>query len=116
MVTDLTFLKEFVSGNHQRLHSYISLYLEHAPPLLETIRQSHQRKEWRQLKQAAHSLRPMLHYMGVESLKDDVKLIEAYADVKKKRKKLPPLVARVETIIETSFQELRDYMKENPLA
>ncbi len=115
MVTDLAFLKETTSDNNESIHRLIKMYIEQAACLVETIKRSYDGKDWKKMDQAAHTLRGMLHYMGVEAIKNDVKVIETHANQKQDAADLPALIARVEKICSASIEELKNYLKENPL-
>ncbi len=76
-VTDMNFLEQFTGGKSDKMHKYIGMFLDNAPRLLENIEQGLLKKDYSQIKVAAHSLKPQLSYMGVKEDINHVVLIAA---------------------------------------
>jgi HPt (histidine-containing phosphotransfer) domain-containing protein len=109
--TDFTFLKSFTQGNNERMVKYISSFLGMAPEKLSTMKKALDEKNWNELRTAAHSLKPQLAYMGINSIKEDILAIEENAGEEKNLDQLPALVSKVETVCNRAFVELNDFVK-----
>lgn len=107
VVTDMQFLKQFTSGNEEKMHKYIGMFLENGPRLLANVKNGLESKDFPSIKIAAHSLKPQLSYMGVKEDVSHIFLIEQTAGEAAHFEKLPPLVANLERVCEKAFSELR---------
>lgn len=107
VVTDMQFLKQFTSGNEEKMHKYIGMFLENGPRLLANVKNGLETKDFPSIKIAAHSLKPQLSYMGVKEDVSHIFLIEQTAGEAAHFEKLPPLVANLERVCEKAFAELR---------
>ncbi|MES2648164.1 MAG: Hpt domain-containing protein [Bacteroidota bacterium] len=57
---------------------YISLYLDVAPKTFEEMKRNLNNEDWEQLRINAHSLKPQVDFMGIDSLKEElIKMEEA---------------------------------------
>ncbi|MEZ5174300.1 MAG: response regulator [Bacteroidia bacterium] len=65
-ITNLDFLKEFSSGNPDRMKKYIGLYLKLVPDNLLKITDAISQKDFEGLVKVIHSMRPHLNYMGMK--------------------------------------------------
>ncbi len=108
---DLTFLKQFTSGDINRMKRYIGMFLDSAPAGIESIQTYFKAKDWEQLRSAAHSLKPQIGYMGIHNIKDSIQGIEEGARAQNELDQLPDLIAKVEQECNLAFSELRDALE-----
>jgi hypothetical protein len=106
-VTDMAFLKQFTSGNVEKMNKYINMFLENAPRLLANIEDSLKVKDYSSLKIAAHSLKPQLSYMGVKEDVSHIFLLEQTAGESAHYERLPELVPPLKRVCDKAFEELR---------
>ncbi|RYD55834.1 MAG: tetratricopeptide repeat protein [Sphingobacteriales bacterium] len=106
-ITDMQFLRQFTSGNVEKMQKYIGMFLDNGPRLLASIEESLNKKDLPALKIAAHSMKPQLSYMGVKEDISHVFLIEQTAGEAGHYERLPELVANLKRVCEKAFEELR---------
>ena len=104
---DLAFLEQFTKGDKTRMAKYIRMFLKAAPGGIDAMETHLEKKEWEQLKSAAHSLKPQVGYMGIGSLKETVQRIEEYAREQRRTDEIPVLVNQVRSTCQSAFEELR---------
>ncbi len=109
-VINLSFLNEFSGGNNDRLKKYVSMFLEHAPQLLQGIKDNHNSKNWDSLRLAAHSLKPQVAYMGMKDIESKLKTIENVAAEQKELDTLPLIIEEVDTNCVIAFEELKQVL------
>ncbi len=63
---NLTYLKKRTKSDSKLMAEMISLYLEQTPPILETMIDSFNKKDWDLLKAAVHKLVPSFTIMGID--------------------------------------------------
>lgn len=109
-VINLSFLNEFAGGNPDRLKKYISMFLEHAPQLLQGIKDNHNAKNWDSLRLAAHSLKPQVAYMGMKDIESKLKTIEHVAAEQTELESLPMMIDEVDANCVIAFDELKQVL------
>jgi HPt (histidine-containing phosphotransfer) domain-containing protein len=75
-MVDLTFLKKFTKDDPKKMKRYISLYLDVAPKTFAEMKRHLNNEDWEQLRINAHSLKPQVDFMGINSLKEELIKIE----------------------------------------
>lgn len=106
-VIDMHFLRQFTSGNTEKMNKYIGMFLENGPKLLNDVSRALETKDYPALKIAAHSLKPQLSYMGVKEDVSHIFLIEQTAGEAAHFERLPALVANLNRVCSQAFEELR---------
>jgi CheY-like chemotaxis protein len=106
-ITDMEFLQKFTGNNSEKMNKYISMFLENAPKLLETVDRSLAEKNYPAVKIAAHSLKPQLSYMGVKEEVSNIFLIEQTAGETAHIERLQLLVTNLHKVCAKAFEELK---------
>jgi signal transduction histidine kinase/CheY-like chemotaxis protein/HPt (histidine-containing phosphotransfer) domain-containing protein len=106
-VTDMHFLKQFTTGNSEKMNKYINMFLENGPRLLKNIEQGVENNDFASVKIAAHSLKPQLSYMGVKEEVSRIFIIEQAAGESGHFNRIPEMVANLKRVCEKAFEELR---------
>ena len=105
---DLTFLEGFAGGDNEKMVKYINMFINGAPPMIETMKQQCADKSWKQLRTTAHSLKPQAGYMGANGLKDIFLRIEKYAGEEVNIEAIPGLITEADTLSKVALLELKD--------
>ena len=109
---DLTFLKKRTKSDSKLMAEMIYLYLEQTPPIVATMMDSLNKKDWELLKSAVHKLVPSFSIMGIdekyhtiaEKIQENIRL--------KKYKSIGSLVKSIEEICVFSCSDLKVELKE----
>lgn len=102
------FLMNFTGKDPGKMKKYINMFLQSAPEAIAQMRAFHNNGDWVNLKTAAHSLKPQLAYMGIDSLKETILRIEEYAGEGKNTDVLLQLIGNVEKDCRLAFLELQN--------
>jgi HPt (histidine-containing phosphotransfer) domain-containing protein len=108
---NLAFLETFTNNDKAKMIKYINMFLSLAPASIDTMKQQHATADWNNLKTTAHSLKPQLAYMGIESLRENIIRIEEYAGEAKNPEVIGSLIQTVESGCHEAFTELRDVIQ-----
>jgi len=108
---NLDFLNNFTKSDNAKMAKYINMFLNLAPMSIETMKSQHATADWNNLRTTAHSLKPQLAYMGIDSLKETIIRIEEYAGEAKNPDTIAQLIDQVELGCDEAFGELRDVIK-----
>ena len=104
---NLEFLQSFTQNDNAQMAKYINMFLTPAPVSINTMKTQHECGDWNNLRTTAHSLKPQLAYMGIESLKETILRIEEYAGEAKNPEAIGGLIQTVEAGCNEAFVELR---------
>jgi len=108
---NMAFLETFTNKDAGKMKKYINMFLQLAPAAIATMHTQHSTADWNNLKTTAHSLKPQLAYMGIESLRESVMRIEEYAGEEKNPEVISRLITEVEAGCNEAFRELRDVIE-----
>jgi CheY-like chemotaxis protein len=104
---DLVYLNQRTKSNPKLMMEMISLYLSQTPPLIHTIRQSLEDKNWPLLGAAAHKMVPSFSIMGINSKFENLaKKIQEFAIVQDQTEAIDDLVTQLEEICLQACSEL----------
>ena len=107
-ICDLSFLENMTGNNKQMLAKYINMFLESSPREIEQMKLYLQDKNYERLNSVAHSMKPILMYMGIKELESPIKQIERCSIDKIQLEELPVLVSIVEQVCLKAREELRN--------
>jgi PAS domain S-box-containing protein len=106
---DLVYLNQRTKSNPKLMMEMISLYLAQTPPLINTIKQSLEEKNWDLLGAAAHKMIPSFSIMGISTNFENIaKKIQEFAIAQEKSEGIEDLVMQLEEICLQACQELQE--------
>nr|WP_315207754.1 PAS domain S-box protein [uncultured Flavobacterium sp.] len=106
---DLVYLNQRTKSNPKLMMEMISLYLAQTPPLINTIKQSLEEKNWDLLGAAAHKMIPSFSIMGMSTNFENIaKNIQEFAIAQEKSEGIEDLVMQLEEICLQACQELQE--------
>ncbi len=106
---DLVYLNQKTKSNPKLMMEMISLYLSQTPPLINTIKQSLEDKNWQLLGAAAHKMIPSFSIMGIgANFENLAKKIQEFAVVQEHTEKINDLVVQLEEICLQACSELEE--------
>ena len=87
----------------------ISAYLEQTPPLINTMKQSFQDKDWGTLHSAVHKMIPSFSIMGISSSFENMaKKVQEYANTHLQEEGIEDLVRQLENVCTQACKELEE--------
>ncbi|KRP06147.1 MAG: hypothetical protein ABR94_09660 [Sphingobacteriales bacterium BACL12 MAG-120802-bin5] len=110
-VINVEFLRSFTQNNPVKIAKYINMFLQSAPDTLKQMNSQLAAGDFKGLKTTAHSLKPQLGYMGIETIHESIVRIEEYAETGKKPEVIAALIKEVEATCAVAFEELNDVIK-----
>lgn len=106
---DLVYLNQRTKSNPKLMVEMISLYLSQTPPLIHTIKQSLEDKNWQLLGAAAHKMIPSFSIMGISANFENLaKKIQEFAIVQDQTEAIDDLVTQLEEICLQACSELEE--------
>lgn len=107
---NLTFLDKFTKGDTSKLVLYIQTYLRTSERIFEEMEEACKRGDADDLYVKAHTVKPQVQYMGIQSLQELLVKIEDLAKSNPGSDKLDELVNRALVIYSRSTGELQTYL------
>ncbi|MFA9390157.1 MAG: PAS domain S-box protein [Prolixibacteraceae bacterium] len=105
---DLHYLLHRTKSNPELMMQMISLYLEQTPPLITSMKQSLEDKDWKLLYTAVHKMIPSFSIMGIDSdVEDMAKQVQEFASKQIESDGIPEMVLQIETVCTQACKELR---------
>ena len=106
---NLAYLNQRTKSNPALMIEMISLYLEQTPPLILSIKQSFQKKDWKLLHAAVHKMIPSFSIMGINADFENIaKTIQEYAQTQQLDAGIPDMVLQLEHICLQACEELEE--------
>jgi hypothetical protein len=102
---------EIISGGDKTfIHKMLKLFLETVPGTLNEMQAATKNADWPALSKVAHKLKSTIDSMGITSLKQDIRTIEANGKTSQSLEQLPVLVERVNGVmLQVIRQVKKDY-------
>ncbi len=104
---DLTLVNELARGNEEFILNLSKIFIDTVPPTSREMVQECKKKNWEQVGKLAHKLKSTIDTMCINSLKDDIRLIEKNGKDKKNIDAIPGLVEKTDQVIEKVTQQLK---------
>ena len=73
---DLDYLNDFAGNDAETMKELIDIFMEHAPQLVADLKQFCDSRDAQKLQRAAHKMKPMLAYVGMNTIRMRVTRIE----------------------------------------
>ncbi|MBK6834331.1 MAG: response regulator [Bacteroidetes bacterium] len=107
--TNLTYLIERTKANPALMSEMISLYLEQTPPLILTMKQSFEKKDWHTLHAAIHKMIPSFSIVGInKEFEEMAKKILTFATAQEEMEGVQELILKVENACTNACKELKE--------
>jgi PAS domain S-box-containing protein len=105
--TNLSYLLERTKSNPVLMSEMISLYLEQTPPLILTMKDSLQKKDWISLHAAVHKMIPSFSIVGIaQNYESLARKVQDYAMAQELTDDINDLVNELENVCTTACHEL----------
>lgn len=106
---DLQLLNHRTKSNPDLMMEMISLYLEQTPTLINTMKESFQKRDWVNLKASVHKMIPSFSIMGMSiDFENMAKKIQEYANAQQQTGNISDLVVQLEEVCLQACKELQE--------
>ncbi|MBN4061972.1 PAS domain S-box protein [Bacteroidales bacterium AH-315-I05] len=92
---DLSMLQQLSRGNDDFIQDMVKQFVKLTPESLTKIDKHVANEEWDRVRAVSHAMKPSIDLMGIHALKQDIRLIEQYADEKTHLEQIPQLVEKL---------------------
>ncbi|MDA3890675.1 MAG: ATP-binding protein [Salinivirgaceae bacterium] len=104
-------LKKIYQDNQEKIIKIVSMCFDSIPNELTEIQNAYDKNEWKILRNKAHSLKPKLGYLGMESMQTNAKNIELSSQNEAERENIKALISEIKNHWELATPELAQFIK-----
>ena len=104
---DLTLISSISGGDSGFLRKMILLFNETVPQNVKELVEAMENSNWEQVFKMAHKLKSTVDSMGIKSIREDIRTVEANARNLENLQAIPSLVARVDEVIRACVIQLQ---------
>lgn len=109
---DLSYLRDVASGSNEFMVEMIELFLIQTPDYFEQLDQLIIQGDWIRVADIAHKIKPTLSFMGVDSARESMSVIEENARSGKNLESIPPAFKLLKDMSKDLFLKLSDIKSE----
>ena len=107
VVVDLSYLKDISDNDEEFIKDMILSFMENNPLMIKQIKNAAKDKNWEEVGNIAHRIKPSIVFMGMNSIKDVVETIESSGLKGKNTDQIPGLIAQLEATCSQAYEELK---------
>lgn len=106
---NLDYLNQRTKSNPDLMMEMIGLYLEQTPPLITSMKQSYEKKDWKTFDATIHKMIPSFSIVGINSDYINIaKKLQEFANAQLLNDDIPNMVTQLETICLQACKELQE--------
>jgi HPt (histidine-containing phosphotransfer) domain-containing protein len=104
---DLTMVQSVSGGDEGFIRKMVSLFIETVPQNVQDLKNAMQAENWEQVGKTAHKLKSTIDSMGIKSIRQEIRTVEANARQKESLEDIPGLVTNIDTVIRECIEQLQ---------
>jgi PAS domain S-box-containing protein len=104
---DLTMVQSVSGGDESFIKKMVALFIETVPQNVSDLKKALLDDNWEQVAKLAHKLKSTIDSMGIKSLRQEVRTVEANAKAKEALEEIPHLVATIDATIKECIGQLQ---------
>jgi CheY-like chemotaxis protein/HPt (histidine-containing phosphotransfer) domain-containing protein len=103
---DLTMVQSVSGGDEGFIKKMVALFIETVPQNVQDLKKAMQEENWEQVGKTAHKLKSTIDSMGIKSIRQEIREVEANAKQLESLQTIPSLVATIDTVIKECIGQL----------
>ena len=101
-------LLQLTNNNYEKIEKYIGIFFNNVPGDIESLKEAFDSENWEEMGKIAHKLKGNIGYLGVNSIKDDLLILEKIKKEVGDLEEIADIVNRVEIVVELAINELKE--------
>ncbi len=107
---DLSMVQSVSGGDEGFIKKMVALFIETVPQNVQELSKAVEAKEWDQVAKLAHKLKSTVDSMGIKSIRQEIRAVEANAKAKQSLDQMPSLVATIGSVIGNCIEQLQEIL------
>ncbi|MCH8486184.1 MAG: response regulator [Candidatus Cyclonatronum sp.] len=112
-VTDLAYLRDISDGNKEFVDEMVNLFIDQSEGHISSLREGVQNADYVAVSAAAHKMKPVLGYVGIDLEKSGIKQIETVSKSHGDIEVIEKLIDELEALINKANSELKRYLEQS---
>jgi PAS domain S-box-containing protein len=104
---DLTMVQSVSGGDEGFIKKMVALFIETVPQNVQDLKKALQEENWEQVGKTAHKLKSTIDSMGIKSIRQEIRDVEANAKQLESLQTIPSLVTTIDTVIRECIGQLQ---------
>jgi CheY-like chemotaxis protein/HPt (histidine-containing phosphotransfer) domain-containing protein len=104
---DLSMVQSVSGGDEGFIRKMVALFIETVPQNLQDLKNALQEKNWDLVGKTAHKLKSTIDSMGIKSIRQEIRTVEANARQKEGLDAVEPLVTTIDAVIRECIGQLQ---------
>jgi hypothetical protein len=104
---DLTMVQSVSGGDEGFIKKMVALFIETVPQNMEDLKSALQAENWEQVGKTAHKLKSTIDSMGIKSIRQEIRTVEANAKQMESLTEIPGLVDLIDNVIKECIGQLQ---------
>lgn len=104
---DLSMVHSVSGGDEGFIQRMVALFIETVPQNVQDLKTAMQEENWEQVGKTAHKLKSTIDSMGIRSIRQEIRTVEANARQKESLQDIPSLVSNIDSVIRECIGQLR---------
>src|SRR5260221_1650589 len=104
---DLSMVQSVSGGDEGFIKQIVALFIETVPQNVQDMKKALQEENWDQVVKTAHKLKSTIDSMGIKSIRQEIRTVEANARQKESLDQVAPLVATIDNVIKECIGQLQ---------
>ena len=104
---DLSMVQSVSGGDEGFIRKMVALFIETVPQNMKDLKNAMQQENWDQVGKTAHKLKSTIDSMGIKTIRQEIRTVEANAKTKEALQEIPALVGMIDSVIEECILQLK---------
>jgi len=104
---DLSMVQSVSGGDEGFIKKMVALFIETVPQNMDELVKAVQSENWDQVGKTAHKLKSTVDSMGIKSIRQEIRTVEANAKAKTQVEEIPALVDKIGSVIHECIGQLQ---------
>jgi PAS domain S-box-containing protein len=104
---DLSMVQSVSGGDENFIRKMVALFIETVPQNMQDLKNALQEQNWDGVGKTAHKLKSTIDSMGIKSIRQEIRTVEANARQKEALDEVAPLVATIDNVIQECIGQLQ---------
>lgn len=104
---DLSMVQSVSGGDEGFIRKMVALFIDTVPQNVVDLKTAMQAENWEQVGKTAHKLKSTIDSMGIKSIRQEIRTVEANARQKEALQDIPGLVSNIDTVIKECIEQLQ---------
>ena len=104
---DLSMVQSVSGGDEGFIQRMVALFIETVPQNVQDLKTAMQEENWDQVGKTAHKLKSTIDSMGIKSIRQEIRTVEANARQKESLQDIPSLVSNIDSVIRECIGQLQ---------